>query len=148
VIVRYLGSDLTIVVLANLDAAEPDDIADGIAARLDPGLAKPELAPIPDQEPQVTERLRQLLDSAAKGELRPEEFAYVRAGFFPYGAKRLQERLADLGPLVTLVPLKREDLGDDREHTYDARYGSKSFRVVLDLAPDGKIARLSARPRE
>lgn len=147
VIVRYLGSDLTIVVLANLDEAEPGDIADGIAARLDPRLVEPELAPIPDTEPRVTERLRQLLDAAAKGELEPEEFGYVWAGFFPYGAKRLQERLADLGPVVTLVPLEREDLGDDRVHTYDVAYGSKTLRVVLALAPDGKIARLSARPR-
>jgi hypothetical protein len=44
-------------------------------------------------------------------------------------------------------PLKRADLGDDRVHTYDAAYAGMSFRVVLALAPDGKVARLSLRPR-
>jgi hypothetical protein len=82
-IVRFLGSDLTVVVLANLAQADPERLTDGIAALLEPRLAKPQLDHIADTEPQVTARLRALLAAAAKGELRPEEFAYVRAGFFP-----------------------------------------------------------------
>ena len=52
-----------------------------------------------------------------------------------------------LGPPTALRPLERRDLGDDRVHTYDVDYGSKPFRVVLALAPDGKVAGLSVRPR-
>ena len=37
---RYLANDLTIVVLSNLDLAEPAIIVDGIAEIIDPGIAK------------------------------------------------------------------------------------------------------------
>ena len=146
-IARFLESDLTIVVLANLADADPARFTDGIAALLEPSLAKPELAPIADTEPQVTARLRELLATAARGKLEPEDFAYVRAGFFPHAADQLQEALGSLGPPTTLSPLERRDLGDDRVYTYDVAYAAKSFRVVLALAPDGKVAGLSVRPR-
>jgi CubicO group peptidase (beta-lactamase class C family) len=146
-IARFVGSDLTIVVLANLAQADPERFTEGIVSLVEPRLAKPELVPIADTEPQVTARLRELLAAAAKGELRPEDFAYVRAGFFPEGAKALQATLASLGAPTTVSPLRRMDLGDDRVHIYDVSYATKAFRVVLDLAPDGKIAGLSVRPR-
>jgi CubicO group peptidase (beta-lactamase class C family) len=50
-IARFLGSDLTVVVLANLAEADPTRFVDGIASLLDSRLAKPELAPIADTEP-------------------------------------------------------------------------------------------------
>jgi len=146
-IARFLGSDLTVVVLANLAQADPMRFVDGIAGLLDPRLAPPELTPIADTEPQVTARLRELLAAAAEGKLEPGDFAYVRAGFFPYAAAQLKEALGSLGPPTALRPLERRDLGDDRVHTYDADYGSKPYRVALALAPDGKVAALSVRPR-
>ena len=147
-IARYLGSDLTVVVLANLAEADPMRFVDGIAGILDPRLATPELRPIPDTEPQVTDRLKALLAAAAKGELKRDDFAYVRAGFFPDGADGLRKTLGGLGAPTAVVLLQREDLGDDRVHTYDVSYASKAFRVVLALAPDGKVAGLSVRPRQ
>jgi len=39
-IARFLGSDLTIVVLANLAEARPERFTDGLAALVDPALAK------------------------------------------------------------------------------------------------------------
>ncbi len=146
-IARFLGSDLTIVVLANLAEADPERFTEGIASLLEPKLAKPKLVPIADTEPQVTARLRELLAAAAKGELRPEDFVYVRAGFFPSGAKGLEATLASLGSPTTVSPLRRIDLGDDRIHIYDVSYATKAFRVALALAPDGKVAGLSVRPR-
>jgi CubicO group peptidase (beta-lactamase class C family) len=146
-IARFLGSDLTIVVLANLAEADPERFTDGIAGLLEPSLAKPELAPIADTEPQVTARLREVLAAAAKGELEPEDFAYVRAGFFPNAASGLEATLKDLGPPLRVSLLERVERGDDRVYTYDAAYASKAFRVVLALAPDGKVAQLSVRPR-
>ena len=40
-IARFLGSDLTVVVLCNLAQAEPARFTDAIAALVDPALAKP-----------------------------------------------------------------------------------------------------------
>jgi len=146
-IARFVGSDLTVVVLVNLADSDPERFTEGIVSRVEPGLAKPELVPIPDAEPEVRARLRELLAAAAHGELRPEEFAYVRAGFFPDGAKALETRLASLGPPTTMSLLRRLDLGDDGVHIYDVSYATKAFRVVFELAPDGRIAGLSIHPR-
>jgi CubicO group peptidase (beta-lactamase class C family) len=146
---RYVGSDLTIIVLANLAEADPERFVDGIAAILDPKLAKPEPAPIADREPTVTARLRGLLAAARDGRLSPAEFAYVRAGFFPDAAKRYAERLQGLGEPRRVDLLERRELGDDRVYRYEVVYdGGKRFRVQLGIAPDDKLSTLSISPRE
>jgi hypothetical protein len=45
-IARYLGADLTVIVLANLDQAVPDRFVDGIAELVEPALAD---SPIADE---------------------------------------------------------------------------------------------------
>jgi CubicO group peptidase (beta-lactamase class C family) len=146
-IARFLGSDLTIVVLANLAEAEPERFTEGIAGLVDPRLQKPELKPIADPDPKVADRVRALLASAAQGSLTSEELAYVRQGFFPETASEIQRRLAGLGAPTKLTLLERVVRGDDQVSTYDVAYERQTFRVVVALAPDGKVGRLSLSPR-
>ena len=84
---RFIGDDLSIVVLANLAQASPARIADGVAALIDPALAVPPLKPIEDREPQVTSRAVHFLESARAGTLAPTDLAYTRAGFSPTSRK-------------------------------------------------------------
>ena len=42
---RFIGDDLPVIVLANAAHADPERIADGLAAIIDPRLAVPVLAP-------------------------------------------------------------------------------------------------------
>jgi CubicO group peptidase (beta-lactamase class C family) len=143
-IARYLGDDLTIIVLANLAEAEPDRFVSGIAAIFDPKLAPPAPGPIADREPEVTARLRGLLASAREGRLSPDEFAYVRAGFFPAAAKRYAELLGGLGEPRRVDLLEHRELGDDRVYRYAVAYeAGRRLRVRLGIAPDGKISQLS-----
>ena len=72
---RFLGEDLSIVVLANLAEADPTRIADGIAALLNPRLSVPVLRQIEDHDSQVTARCKRLLDEARAGTLAPADFA-------------------------------------------------------------------------
>ena len=136
---RYVGEDLSIIVLANLAQADPARIADGIAAIMSPKLAVPPARPIVDREPEVTARLSRLLDEARAGMLAPGAFAYVRAGFFPNGAKRIQERLLRLGPAQRLVLVGREELGDDRVFTYEVVFSGCTMICTVALAPDGRL---------
>ena len=144
---RYLGNDLTIIALANLAESKPSRIVEGIAAILDPKLAKPKPTPIPDGEPDVTARLKALLASAAQGKLAPEDFAYVRAGFFPIAAKRYEEMLRGLGEPQRLDLLERKELGNDRVYTYRVTCAGKTFEVTLGLAPDNKVSQLWIEPK-
>jgi len=145
-LVRYLGDELTIAVLANLAEAEPGRISDGIAGILNPKLARPELEPIPDREPQVTARLEGLLAAAREGRLVPEQFAYIRAGFFPEIAEKYVELLGGHGERERLELIERRELGDDRIYEYRMIYADTKLRVTLGLAPDDQISMLYIWP--
>ena len=92
-------------------------------------------------------RVRRLLEQAASGKLDPDEFAYVRAGFFPDAAAAYARMLGGAGPLESLVLLEARELGDDRVCVYDAEYAKGVYRVRVAVAPDGKIATFGVRPR-
>ena len=110
-------------------------------------LAVPTLRPTEDKETGVTARLEALLQRAREGTLAPSEFAYIRAGFFPDGAKAYQERLRELGPAGKLVLVRRNDLGDDRVYTYEIAFGARTMYYTVALAPDDKIAQFSLREK-
>jgi len=144
---RYIGDDMTIVALSNLGGSQPVAIVDGIAAILDPALAMKPPAPIADREPKVREKLETILAATRDGHLSPNDFAYVRAGFFPGAAKEYQETLAGVGKPDSVTLFERTVLGDDRIYLYEVRYGNKVFRVRLGLAPDDKVSVYSLRKR-
>jgi len=140
---RFIGDNLSIVVLANLAEADPAVFADGIAAIVNPALAVPPLTAIDDRDLGVTKRAAALLESARAGSLAPADFAYLRAGFFPSGAERMQERLRTLGAVQKLALVGREDLGDDRVFTYMVTFAGGTRRYTIALAPDQRLSRFS-----
>ena len=147
-IARYLGDDLTVLVLVNLANADPGDLARDIAAIFEPKLARSD-EPIPDREPEVTDRVRRLLADARDGRLSPDEFAWVRAGYFPSAPKAYQEALQGTGSLLRLDLRWAREMGDDRAYAYVATFEKKGkFDVGIAVAPDGKLAGFGVRPRE
>ena len=144
-IARYPDDDFSVLVLSNLAQGNPERIADGVAALVNPALANPPLAEIADADPETQALVRRLIGEAARGNLSPAEFAYVRAGFFPGGAAAYAAALKDAGPVLRLTLLERRELGDDRIYTYDVGFAEKTMRLRLALAPDGKIAQFSLR---
>jgi len=141
---RYLGDDLTVIVLTNVSGSDPREIVNGIAALFNPRLATPSEA-IADSEPIVTERARHLLVLASDGKLTPGELAYVRAGFFPDAAKAYEKLLKGAGELRRLDLLEARMMGDDRVHWYRALFEKGTFKFMLGLAPDGKVSSFGIR---
>jgi hypothetical protein len=141
---RFIGDDLSIVVLANLAQASPARIADGVAALIDPALAVPPLKPIEDREPQVTSRAVRFLESARAGTLTPTDLAYTRAGFFPDAAKVIQARLQPVTMPATLVLVKRVEIGDDRIYA-SVNAGEKV--CCTQASPDGKVSILGVNEK-
>ena len=144
-IARYPDDDLAIAVFCNAASADPNRFVDVIAALFDVRLAPPPLVAIPDPEPEIAVRLRELLRKTAAGSLSREELAYVRAPFFKGAAARYQRELAPLGDPTQIALLERRELGDDVVRRYRVDFGAKVFRVTLGIAPDGKISLLSIR---
>ena len=142
-IARFLGDDLTIVVLTNLADAEPSVIVDAIAGLYNPGLARVEPKPITDTEPQVTAQLVTLLGRVGHGTLGPAEFAYVPAGYFPDVMDGYHTLLQARAAPKDVQLLERSQLGDDRIYHYIVTYpGDTSFDVTLSLAPDDRLSGL------
>jgi len=142
---RYMGDDVTIVALSNLGASQPGAIVEGIAALLNPALKPKPPAPIAETEPEVRPRLEQILAATRDGKLSPNDFAYVRAGFFPNAAKAYQQALAGVGTPDRVTLYERRVVGDDRIYVYEVAYGARIFRVTLGLAPDGKVSAFALR---
>lgn len=133
---RYIGDDLAVLVLTNSANANPDRFADGIAALLNPALAKHELdmpRPMPDKDPGVRQRLSLLLSKASDGHLSLVDLPYAPYEFFPSSAKRYQEMLQPLGPPQRIDLVQYQELGDDRIYTYAARYENRTLIVQLGL---------------
>ena len=143
-IARYPENGLTVIVLANLAEADPGEIVDGIAALLDPRLQPAAPGPLPDI-PAVQARARQILQDTAAGRLSNDDFAYLRAGFFPEGPKRYAQILADAGPILAFTLREHRQLGDDEIYVYDIRCEKGMVRMRLGIAPDSKISQFGLR---
>lgn len=142
-IARFLGDDLTIVVLTNLADADPGRIVDAVAGLFDPALAPVEPKPIRDTEPEVTARLVTLLGRVGLGSLGPAEFSYAPAGYFPETMDGYRKLLQDRAAPKDVKLLERTQLGDDRIYHYVVTYpGDASFDVTLSLSPDDKLSGL------
>ncbi|MBI3946076.1 MAG: beta-lactamase family protein [Armatimonadetes bacterium] len=141
---RFIGEDLSVIILANLSQTEPARFADGIAAIMNPKLALT-LEPIADREPEVTARLSRLLEDARAGRLDPAEFGHLRAGFFPGGARALQEQIRALGPSQAPVLVERVEKGDDRIYTYEVAFAARAMRYMVGLAPDDQVSLFQLR---
>jgi hypothetical protein len=102
---------------------------------------------IPDQEPEVTQTVRQILLNAAEGRVAPEQFT-ERAGaaMFPDQAKTLGANLRGYGALDTLQLLERKVDGEDRLYRYRAAYAKASVLVDITFNKGGRIGLLQARP--
>jgi len=141
-IARFIGEDLSVIVLCNLAQADPQRIVDGITAIARPVLAVPTPVPIEDQEPHVTARVIRLLEQARAGTLRPGEFAYWRAGSFEASATRLRARLRELGDTLRVVLVRRADIGDDREFVYELKFTGQQMYLRLLLTPEDRVSDL------
>jgi CubicO group peptidase (beta-lactamase class C family) len=149
---RYPDDSLTVAVLTNLEAgpSNPGVIAHVVAGLVDPALAVPRLEAIADNDPELAERLRKLLDEFVAGtDIRPELTPQRAARLTPEAAKQARERLAKVWPGGTLTLVKR-DKGPEGEpqwvSTYRLSKGSDAVLLVFGVGTDGKVAILALVP--
>lgn len=145
-ITRYLRSEWTVVVLANGDSADPDAIGRHLAGLIDPALAEPEAAPVPEQDATDNAALASLLTRIAAGTQPHSAFAHLAALDI---AERLAEQrglLEPLGPVQAVAVFARTREGREEELRYRARYSGQMIDVRLVRTADGRIADLELVP--
>ena len=128
-IVRFLGDDLSVIVLTNLEDADPERIARHVAGALRDDLRPPERRPIADDQPARRTALEQLLQRARAGTLTATDLPHVRGGFQPSNALSFRSSFEGLGDLQSLQLVARDRLGDDEHSDYLATF-AHGRRVV------------------
>lgn len=141
-VIRYPANDLTVVALANGEGGDPDRIARHVAAMVEPKLVQSPGAPIEDREPQVTARVKTLLQQIADGKTTQTDFAYFAKLDYTELVGVYQGTLSSLGPLQDVALVGRKQLGDDQVYIYRARYERGVVDVTVGYTAKGKIGNL------
>jgi CubicO group peptidase (beta-lactamase class C family) len=142
---RYPDDSLTVVVLTNLEAgySNPGVIAHVVAGLVDPALTAPKLEAIADNQPELAERLKKLLDEIVAGkDIRPETTPQLAAHITPDVAKDMQRSLGKLWPGGSLTLVKRNKGTEDEPQwvsTYRLTKGGDAKLLTFGLGADGKI---------
>jgi CubicO group peptidase (beta-lactamase class C family) len=155
-IVRYPDRKLSVIVLANLSAAEPERMATRIAGIVEPALSLPEVRAVADPEPARTTALRTVLEAWAKGTPSPLMAKGLRgtnAG--TAREKRSRETVGkQLAAAKELAFLAKDDVSgrglERRGDTvaavayYGLRGGERDYRYRFFLNTKGEVADFSA----
>jgi CubicO group peptidase (beta-lactamase class C family) len=136
-ITRYLGDDLAIIVLANLEQADAGRIVHRVAAIVRDDLRPAPRRAIADPDPTREAALRLFMQRAASGNLTAADLPHVRGGFQPATATAWRDDFKGLGELRTLELTARARQGDDEHREYLASFAHGQRLVSHDLDPQG-----------
>lgn len=140
----YPEEDMSVIVLANLEQAEPTTLGEGLAALASPRLAAHEV-PLAHPDPAIIARARQWIEQTAAGTLPAADFAGI-SGFVPTRADALRTRIANFGEPRSIQLMEQKDLGDDERYRFEVIYAAKTVRFIVDLGPNGKISYFNLTP--
>jgi CubicO group peptidase (beta-lactamase class C family) len=129
---------LTVVVLANAQKMYPY-LASGVARRLLPAtdFQRPAIA---DTQPELTARLRQVIEQALHEQVQEEAFSVdARKGFIPAMRDFLMPLFRSLGPLQEFTLVEDRADGPNRKRQYQARHGQDRVTWDFGIDADGKI---------
>lgn len=137
--------------LTNLDAGHSRPVVVAhVPGLVNPALSPPRLEAIADNQPELAERLKKLLDEIVAGtDIRPETSPQLAALFTLDMSKRVQQRLAKLWPGGTLTLVRRvkgPEGGPQWVSTYRLSKGGDAMLLVFGLGTDGKIPILGLSP--
>ena len=142
-IARYPDNRLTVIVFANSSNANPDRIANSIAAIIDPAL-KP--VPIKDPDPKLSADFRLMFEQILAGKIDTNKFTSQIVKALQDPQDRLLTHLKTLGAIRSFQLIETRDAGDLKGWKYAVEFDSMS--VVLELGRDkeGKIFHFVVQP--
>lgn len=146
---RLPDDKLTVIVLTNSDGADLEPIANRIAAIYVPALAPEEKKAIADPQPEVTKRLRGIVEKLAKGGGDKADFTKEMQDFlFPDRIKEGPQMVGKFGPLKSFDLTARTEEKGVRKLEYRAVFADAAVLAFITLTADDKIAGIGFRPAE
>lgn len=144
---RYVDDGITVVVLTNLDSAEPSQIASVVAELVNPALAPPRLIAIEDKRPELAVRLDALLDQIAAGkDVRDQLTPELAALLTPEVAQSLTRSVQLIWPAESQTLVFRTEENGLTESRYRIGKKDQTRIVTFNLAKDAKVAAFGIRP--
>ena len=139
-IARYVDDGLTVVVLTNLAGASPEQMAHAMAGIVNPTLVPPKLTPIEDKQPELTGRLRALLDQIAAGkDVRNQLTSGMAAVLAPESAPEMAASLQRFWPPESMSLVSRTEEDGETISRYRIRKGAETRIVTFGLDKEGKV---------
>jgi CubicO group peptidase (beta-lactamase class C family) len=143
---RYVDDGVTVVVLTNLDYAEPDRFTQVIAGLVNPALQLPKLVAIEDKKPELSRRLGALLDQIAAGkDVRDQLTPELASELTPERASSLARTLKLIWPSQSQYLVSRKESDGATISAYRLSKNSESRLIVFGLSPDGKVSTFEIR---
>lgn len=143
---RYPASDLTVAVFANGAGADPQTVARAIAGLVEPALVRKPAAPLTDNDPAATARVRALVDAIAAGRALRSDFAEFAQLDFDELTAQFAGILKGMGAVQALAPFDRRDTCGETAHRYRARYEQGLVEIRVGLTKDGQVSNLDILP--
>ncbi len=146
-LVRFVEDKLTVIVLTNLEGANPASLARGIAAFYIPDLAQSADKPIADRDPKTTQLFKGVLQATIDGKLDPELFTpEMRMEIFPDRINQATQFLAQLGPYKSFTLVEHKPEGTTQTFRYKIQFGEINIILTGILNDTGKIAGMTLTP--
>jgi len=138
---RYIDDKVTVIALDNLSGANPGKIARHVAAIYNPDLGR---RAIPDNEPQVTALVKDLLQQFREGTADENLFTReARAEVFPARAQRMVRFLNLVGPLNKVELAEKSMKDGDRVYGYQLTFQNGVRFMRMSLTTDNKVSDLA-----
>ncbi|MCG2586803.1 serine hydrolase [Massilia sp. TS11] len=129
---------LSVIVLTNAQKMYPY-LAQGVARRLLPP-ATVERKALPDTRPEVTARVRQIIEKGMRGEVQEDAFAAdARKNFVPPMRNFLFPLLQALDPIEEFMLIEERPNGPNLTRLYAARHGKDWITWDFGIDPDGHV---------
>lgn len=136
---RFARGEVDVIVLANARSASPEAIANAVAAIVEPALGvAPPAGPVPP-DAAADRAVRQFVTRAVAQQLTPADFVHFRMTVLPRAIALLHRVFQGAGPLTGVEAVRRTMRGDDRAAEYRLRFGTRTARLYVELAEDGRV---------
>lgn len=143
---RFVDDKLTVIVLANAAHARQGKIANLVAAHYVPALEVKPAKAIPDTEPAVAVRARDIMERLIAGTVPPGLGTKAAQKYTPELVKSIAGQLRELGPLRSVELLTRKVEGEERRYRYRFIYAGETVLVDLGLGKSDQVEHLGLRP--
>jgi len=138
---RFIEDDIEVMLLTNARSIAAYELPRKIAAIIDPSLGvRPQpSSPIDDDEPEVTEFIREKLIKISNGKLDLDDFAFIRQSVFPRIRRALISQIEGYNSPNRMELLSKEFIGDDLSMQYWVWYNDTRFRLMVSIGPSGGL---------